>query len=181
MKSIFAILFFSATVAVSAQQPAAVTKEVQPASKVVEPTAACDLAVQYSPLINGLKLRMPEAEAALRLGTKVEADPADARRKRIASSSLEGNVLFEGDKVVAGSLTSVDEKVNSIRLTYARPWTNAKDFVNWLAPKLGVVRIGFRLDDEKREAKMTCKDFVVELRAAGPGSELIITETAGTK
>lgn len=190
MKFIYTLfLLVSAGITASGQQPVAApapstsattAETVQPASKIVEPMAVCDLTQEHSPFINGLKLRMPEPEAALKLGGPFEQDPTDQRRKRI-EIALDKNPIFEGDKIVSGRLTAADGKVTSFRLTYARPWTTAKEFVNSFAPKLGLVRIAFRLDDEKREAKINCKDFTVELRAAGPGSELLVTGAGAAK
>jgi hypothetical protein len=192
MKTLFAIIAltlagttaFSQEPAVSptptpktADAPApAVTPES--VSKIVEPISPCDLTVQHSPIImGGLKLRMPEAEAALKLNAKFENDPAMSANGKRLNASLGSNPIFE--KADSATATSVGQKVSYIRLKLIEPrFATAKEFVSAFAPKLGLIRNAFRLDEEKKEAKIVCKDFTVELKTNDTGSEIILVDTA---
>jgi hypothetical protein len=184
MKTIFAILTLAAaSLAVTAQEPTPKPAEIpvavekkEPVSTIIEPMAICDLKAQNSPIVNGFQIGMPEREASLKLlATPFEKDPADPTHRKRISVKLVPDPIFEN--VDAAALTSYDEKVTSIRLTYMRKWPTVQEFVQNFAPKLGLVRIAFRIDTVRNEAKITCKDFTVDLRAGDTNSELTITDT----
>lgn len=186
MKFLFATLIFAMTgLTALAQEPAApmpvetpapVATTPEPAPKVVEPTAVCDLTVQHSPIVTGgLKLRMSEAEAALKLGAKFESEPAGGGKR--VNASLRENPIFEN--VESGSAKTLDGKVSSIHLIFhSTKWPTVKDYVWNYAPRLGLVRSAFRLDEEKRTAKIVCKDFTVELKTGDTSSEIMLVDTA---
>jgi hypothetical protein len=194
MKSIFAILVLAmASFTISAQEPTATPAAPQtpavtpkpaeapvpvvdkePVSKIVEPMAVCDLGIANSPIIHGLQLGMSEVEASLKLRSQFEKDAADATRSR-ANAKFDGDTIFEN--VRTASLTSVNGKVSSIKLDYTTKWPTIKDFVWDFGPKLGLIRIAFRRDEERNEAKTVCKDFTAEMRSSATGSELILTDT----
>lgn len=179
MKLIFAILALAtAGLAVSAQEPKVSPKPAETpvavVSKIQEPTAICDLTVPNSPRVFGLQLRMPEPEASLYIHTPFEKDPADPEHLKRATVKFDKDPFFEN--VESATLTSVDGKISSIRLTFNVKRASAKEFVMEYGPKLGVVRSAFRIDTERNEAKIRCKDFTIELNAGDTGSGLFITE-----
>jgi hypothetical protein len=202
MKKIFAMLVLAtASLAVSAQQPVstpkpaetvapagdkaaspAVTPEAaavkkEPVSKIDEAISPCDLTMQYSPIVSGLQLRMSEGEAEVKAHTKFEADPAGPTGRKTLNVKLNKDPILEN--LDSASLKSNNGKVNFIRLTYPQKYPTIKEYISDFAPKLGVSRIAFRVDREKNEAFMTCKDFTIELKTGSMGSELTLIEKGG--
>ena len=185
MKTTFAILLLAITsLTISAQEPPATPKATEPSTPAVEkkeavsnfdePTAVCDLGIPNSPIVTGLQLRMSEVEASLKAHTPFEKDAADPAHRKRVSVKLNNDPFLVG--VESATLTSVDERVSSIHLTYTQKWATAKEFVQDLAPKLGLVRGAFRIDRERNTASITCKEFTVDLKAGDP-SEILLTET----
>jgi len=156
------------------EPPLADTKETAP--RIEEPIATCDLTIPNSPFIHGLQLGMPEKEASLKLlRTPFEPDTANPGRQKHMSTKLDPtDMVFE--HVEAAALRSFDGKVSAMKLTYNLKFPTVKEFIMKHAPKLGVVRIGFRIDHARNEAKMICKDFTVELKAGDASSEITITD-----
>jgi hypothetical protein len=152
---------------------APVVEKKEPASKIDEPISVCDLGLQHSPIVSGLQLRMPEAEAALKAHTQFQSDPANAAQKSM-SVKLDKDPILEG--LSSAAMSSRDARVNFIKLSYPKSYASIKDFITDFAPKLGVSRIGFRVDREKNEALMICKEFTVEMKTGPSGSELTLTE-----
>jgi hypothetical protein len=204
MKGIFAItMLMMAAAMASAQEPATVPKPVQsptttfekkdapvkpePATHAVEKTetvskieesiGTCDLTTRHSPVVSGLQLRMPEGEASAKAHTPFEKDPADPERRKRLTVKLDKDPILEN--LDSASITSYDQKVNYIKVTYPQKWPTVKEFIKEFAPKLGVSRIGFRVDREKNEALMVCKDFTLELKTGPTGSELTLTDKSG--
>ena len=146
----------------------------KPVSKIVEPMAVCDLGIAHSPIIHGLQLGMAETEASLKVRGKFEKDAGDPAKSR-ANATFDGDPIFEN--VESASLTSINGRVSSIKLNYSKKWPTIKDFVWDFGPKLGLIRIAFRRDEERNEAKTTCKEFSVEMRSGAAGSELVLIDT----
>jgi len=191
MKNILALLLLAgAGLATSAQEaaptpkpadsPAAAVETKEPVSKIEEPLSPCDLGIQHSPIVDGtMQLGMSEKEAALKLSAPFESDPSGPATQKRASTKLDKNPIFE--KVESGSLTSVGDRVTSIRLVYPTKYANVKEFIQKAAPRLGLVRIGFRVDNASNEARMVCKEFTVDLKTTQTGSEILLTSTAGSR
>lgn len=151
------------------------TESKEPGPKIEEPTAECDLKIPNSPILLGLQLGMSEAEASLKLHrTPFETDASNSIAKKLALKFERPDELFAN--VVMASLSSKGEKVSSIRLEYSTKWSSVKDFVLKTAPSLGVVRSGFRIDGTLNQAKMSCKEFTVELKVGESGSEIKLTD-----
>ena len=192
MKNLFALLFIAiAGLSAAAQEqppPQKTAAAPQPTieakkettSKIEEPISICDLGLQHSPIVSGLQLRMSELEASLKVRGEFVADTSGAGTRKTVKAKFDKDPIFIN--IESAALTSVDGRVTSIRLGYTTKWTTVKDFVMDFGPKLGVVRSAFRIDREKNEAKITCKEFTIDLKAHAAGSEVILTDlTAGQK
>lgn len=150
----------------------------KPETKVpapIVPKPVCEIDIANSPTVRGLKLGMPESDAALLIRETFKRGGVDPIYYRWAEAATMSRAPFEQIEFV--SLESFDRKISEIVIQYDEiKWKNVQEFVDAFAPKMGLPAEGWDVDVYER-ARLKCKGFTVELDALTTRPRLTLHNT----
>jgi len=132
--------------------------------------AACGLTIAQSPTVRGLRLGMPEADAARLVRQEFRPWPTDPVYLRglpfLVPPRIGG---FEGVELM--TLASFDGKLSRIEIKYDIDWKDIGEFVDNFTPKLGVPADAWKIGST--EATMRCRDFDLRLQIISNDLQLV--------
>lgn len=134
----------------------------------------CDLTLDKSPEVKGLRLGMSEKEAAAVIRNPFVPDMMEPKYLNAISLGKEKLSGFNGVDILR--VKAFDGRLSHIEINYDVEWQDGREFIDNFAPKLGLPLKGWQMDIMGKSGTLECTGFTIKLDAFYKG-RLVLMDT----